>query len=63
MFEDSKELAVCGCCGKFVEKGGMYFSKGFFDAYEFEDGQYVYSGYMVCKECHNNGKSNLCFKR
>ena len=56
MFEDSKELAACGCCGKLVEKGGMYFQRGFFDTYEIEDGQYVYSGYMVCEECHNNGK-------
>lgn len=56
MFEDSKELAECGCCGKLVEKGGMYFCNKFFDAYEIVDGEYVYSGYMVCKDCHDNGK-------
>lgn len=55
MFEDSKELAACACCGKLVEKGGMYFEKGFFDKYEIEDGMYVYSGSMVCEDCHNNG--------
>lgn len=54
--ENSKELAACACCGKLVEQGEMYFQKGFFDTYEIVDGQYVYSGYMVCEDCHNNGK-------
>lgn len=54
--ENNNELAVCSYCGKTVRKGDMYFCKDFFDTYEVVDGEYVYSGYMVCEECHNNGK-------
>lgn len=53
---DNKEFATCSCCRKTVKKGDMYFEAGFFDRYEIVDGEYVYKGYAVCEDCHNNGK-------
>jgi len=53
---NNNKLVECPCCGKFVEEGGMYFGKGSFDTYKIVDGEYVYEGYLVCKDCHENGK-------
>lgn len=52
----NKEFASCSYCGKTVRKGDMYFEASFFDKYEIVDGEYVYKGYAVCEDCHNNGK-------